>query len=341
MQVLRNKVAVLALFFSPGLMAQDSNPVVVLDEIVAKVNSEVITLTDLQRETKTLRDDLNQQIQDPKALEEQFEERKKMLLVEIIQKKLLIQKAEELGVTANIEVDVSAYIEEIRKENNIPNMEVFEQALQRQGLSMAVFRQNIRERLIQESLLGQFVYSKITLLTPEIEAFYQENLDQFTEQPEVELSEILLLTEGKDKAQVRQRAEEALARLQSGTSFEEVAKEYSDGPTAGRAGVIGTFKKGSLAQEIEDSAFKLEEGQSSGVIETEFGLQIIKVLKKSAAKQKSLEEVRPQIQRFLYAQKAQPEVKEFLEDLRTQSYIYVAPKYREQYNVEELFPSTS
>lgn len=328
-------LAALLLLCSAGAgRAQDG--AVVLDEIVAKVNSEIITLTDLKRELDYLRVALQEEIKDPQLREQEFQKRKAPLLKNLIQNKMMIQKAEELGMTANIDVDVAAYLEEMRKNAGIPSLDVLDQYLKQQGTSPAEYRETVRKQIIIDSLIGQFVYSKITLLTPEVEAFYQENIDRFTEPAEVELAEILFLTEGKNRQEVRKKAEEVLAKLKDGVPFADLAREYSEGPTASKGGAIGTFRQGSMNEALEEIVFKLEEGETSGIIEADYGLQIVKVLKKQPPRRKSLDEVRPIVQEALYRKKAQPELKEFIENLREQSYIYVAPKYREEFDVEGL-----
>lgn len=317
----------------PALFGQDLQ---VLDEIVAKVNNEIITLTDLNRELEYLRVALREEIKDPAALEKAFEEQRKDVLQRIIQDKMMLQKAEEVGLTANVDVEVSAHLEEVRKQAGIPNMQVFDQILQQRGSSMVQYREAIKKRYILDEVVRNFVYSKITLLSAEVESFYQENMDKFTEPAEVELAEILFLIEGKDKAQVRTRAEEALAKLKAGSSFEELAKQFSEGPTAAKGGQIGSFKKGSMAAALEQVAFSMREGEVSGIIETDYGLQIIKVASSQAPRAKPLDEIRPQIQNYLYQKKAQPGIKDFLEELLSQSYIYVAPQYREQFDLTIL-----
>lgn len=317
----------------PALFGQDLQ---VVDEIVAKVNNEIITLTDLNRELEYLRVALREEIKDPAALEKAFEEQRKDVLQRIIQDKMMLQKAEEVGMTANVDVEVSAHLEEVRKQAGIPNMQVFDQILQQRGSSMVQYREAIKKRYILDEVVRNFVYSKITLLSAEVEAFYKENMDKFTEPAEVDLAEILFLTEGKDKAQVQTRAEEALAKLKAGSSFEELAKQFSEGPTAAKGGQIGSFKKGSMAAALEQVAFGMKEGEVSGIIETDYGLQIIKVASSKAPRAKPLDEIRPQIQNYLYQKKAQPGIKDFLEELLSQSYIYVAPKYREQFDLTIL-----
>jgi peptidyl-prolyl cis-trans isomerase SurA len=308
----------------------------VLDEIVAKVNTEIITLSDLEKELVALRAALSEQITNPQMLEREYENRRRARLKEMIENRMMIQKAEEIGITAGIDTEVNAYLEEWRRQTGIPTLEMLDQELRKIGSSLMERRDMIKQRMIVDNLVHHFVSSKITLLTSEIEAYYQKNRDRFAEPAEVELAEVLFLTEGKSRAEVRAKAEEALGKLQSGVDFQQVAREYSDGPTAARGGGIGTFRQGSMAAKLEEHVFNTEEGRFTGVLEFDFGFQIVKVLDKKPAAYKPLEEVRPLIQSELYQQKGEPELQRFVEDLRQQSFIYIAPQYRNDFDVEGL-----
>ena len=184
-----------------------------IDEIVAKVNDETITFTDLQSELAVLKAGLQAQIEDPQDRAQRFELQRRGMLRGMIQSRLMMQKAEELGMGANADVQVSAYLEYVRKESGIPNMEVFDQVLRRQGSSMLELRRRTREKVIGETLVSQMVYSRLTVMTQEVEEFYESNIKLFTEPAEVELAEILFLIEGKDKAQVHSKAEDVLNTL--------------------------------------------------------------------------------------------------------------------------------
>ncbi len=319
----------------PASQNADPKDVIVLDEIVAKVNNEIITLSDFNRELRTFRNQLAEEIRDPQALNQEVQKRRGALLRNLIDTKMMVQKAEELGITANMDVEVAAALEDIRKENGIPNMDVFDQLLRQHGSSLEERRGQIKREMTVRTLVEQFVYSKLTLLTPEVEAYYKQNLQRFTEPAEVELAEILFLTEGKDKARVRKHAEEVLARLKAGAVFEDEAKKSSEGPTASRGGNIGTFKKGSMAPALEAVVFQMKPGEISDVIETDYGFQIVKLVNKKENQVKPLAEVRPIVQNELYTKKAAPELKEFLDDLRSQSYIYVAPEFKKEYDDAE------
>jgi len=309
---------------------------VVLDEIVAKVNSEIITLTDLNRALRQLRMEIEQEISDPPQVEKEFQARKRIVLRLMIQNKVMIQKAEELGLTSDVDLDVSNYLEEMRKQSGIPSLEVLDQYLRQRGSSLTEYRQRIKEQMITRSLIQQYVYSKITLLTPEVEAYFKAHEDEFAVPAQVHLAEILFLTEDKDKAVVRRRAEEALARLEKNEPFEEVAKSMSEGPTASRGGDIGTFTKGSMNEALEKVVFDLPVGAHSGIVESDYGFQIVKVVERTERSVKPMQDVRPQIADRLYQEKAQPQVEEYIKGLFHDSYVYVSPKYAAEYDTEGL-----
>ena len=308
----------------------------VLDEIVAKINDEIVTLSDLQAAIAERQLELRQETNDPQEAMQRFEEEKNFLLRGLIQTKLMLQKAEELGLDTDIDSEVAAFMENMRQEMGIPSLEVLDQYLRQQNSSLQKFRQKVRDNLLTRSLISNLVYSKITLLTPEVEAFYNENLDRFTVPAKVELSEILFLTEGKNKASVRAQAEEILVRLREGESFEELAREHSEGPTASKGGTIGTFNRGTMNPALEQAAFEIEVGTASEIIESDYGFQIIKVLSRTDATVQPMDDVRPQISEALYQKKAQPEIQQFVKELIRDSYIYVAPQYVEQYDLEGL-----
>ena len=336
--MLTRRISLIVLFtlwvgWGPTLWAQEP---ILLNEIVARVNEKIITFIDLKEELRRLRSSLRQENESPELLEQAFQKEKPTVLRTMIQNEIFVQRAEEYGIPDSVEPDVGNILEDMRKESGIPSMEVLDQYLRQQGSSLEDYRTSLKQRLIIDSLLQQFVYSKLTLLTPEIEAYYRENIERYTVKAEVELKEILFLREGADEAQLQKKAQEVLTRLRAGASFEDLAQRLSDGPTASQGGGIGSFKLGSMAAPIEEVAFQLEEGAVSGIIETEYGLQIIQVVSRTPAQERPLEEVRSEISMQLYQSKAQPELKKFVDELIEQSYIFVAPKYREEYDVTDL-----
>ncbi len=331
-RVLVGSVSLLSMTLA--LHAQDAPTEVILDEIVARVNQDVVTKTDLDEDLRTLQIDLREQFQDEEKFREAFELARRGVLQAMIETKLILQKAEEVGMGVEIEQDVDRYLQNLMDQNGIPNLQVLDQALQQRGTNLQQFRKSVRQRMIIEMVKTQLVYSRITLLTPEIEAYYREHQMDFTETPQVTLSEIAIY-EDRSQGDAKVRAREVFDRLQGGDSFEELAKEYSEGATSARGGDIGTFKQGVLAASLESVVFDLEVGQTTGLIENDWGIQIIKVTAKETSNVKPLEDVRGEISQRLYEQKALPELEIFMKDLFETSYIYISPKYRDQFEIRE------
>ncbi len=196
--------------------ASDDGDAVVLDEIVARVNSEIITLTDLNRTLDQLHQDIKDSAKDPGNVEEEFAKQKRSVLKLLIENKVMFQKAEEAGLTTTADADVAAYLEKLRKDNGIPSLDVLDQYLRQRGSSLAEYKKRVKEQMVTQSLLQNFVYSKITLLTPEVEAYYKEHAADFAVPGKVHLAEILFLKEGKPRDRVYRTAQAALDRLEKG-----------------------------------------------------------------------------------------------------------------------------
>ena len=317
------------------LFGQDSTDEVVLDEIVARVNQDVVTKTELDESLRLLEVDLRGEIRDKDRFEQVYKKLKRKRLQELIETKLMLQKANDIGLALEVDRDVELYLQNLMDENNMPSLQVLGQALQQRGSNLQSLRNNVRERMIVQTLQNQVVYSRITLLTSEIEAYYQDHQEDYSNPPQVTLSEIAILYEDKSAKEARDRAQQVLKMLQEGNSFEVVATEHSEGATASRGGDIGPFQKGILAENLERIVFELEIGQTTGLIEHEWGNQIIKVTGKKMTQAKPLEEVRSEIQMRLYVAKATPELDKYLKSLIKDSFIFVSTKYRDQFDLEE------
>ncbi|MGI8782925.1 MAG: peptidylprolyl isomerase [Acidobacteriota bacterium] len=329
-------VTVSALAQQPAAPVADKPAPVVVEEIVAKVNNDIITLTDLNTELNLLRAQLREVVKDPAQIDAQFEKISRRALGNIIENKLILQKAEESGMTGNIDLDVTAAIESIRKQNNIPDMKTFEQLLQKQnGMTLGEFKESFRRDFLQRRVINRFVQSKVTILSPELEKFYKENQEKFTLPAEIRLSEILLKTEGKDKEEVRKRADAALARLKAGEDFAAVATALSEGATATKGGDIGNFKKGTMEPALDQPAFTLKQGEITDVLDTQFGLVILKVTERKDPTVVPFDQVKKEIYDFLFNTKAQPELKKFIQQLKRESYIEVFEKYKKYYQLDD------
>ncbi len=184
------------LIFASVLTSQ-TNPVKIVDRIVARVNDDIITQSDVNREMIQYRQELAQKFTG-EQLDQEMKKAEKEVLKGLIRDKLFLQKAQELGIGSGMDVQVSAEIERMRKQYNIKDMEEFEKALEAQGMTLAGYREYVKKQMIIGSLIGEFVNSRITLLTEEVERYYKDHAKDFSSPEEVTLSEILIPTSGDD-----------------------------------------------------------------------------------------------------------------------------------------------
>jgi peptidyl-prolyl cis-trans isomerase SurA len=226
----------------------------------------------------------------------------------------------------------------MRKDMKLDSMEELEKAAQSQGISFEDFKQNMRNQIITQQVIGKEVGSRLVIDKGDEQKFYEEHKADM-EQPEtIRLSEILVSTEAKpndssDEAQrikaAQAKADDLLAQIHKGAKFEDVAKKNSDGPTAAQGGDLGEFKRGTLAKQIEDTTFAMKVGDVSDVIQTRQGFIIVKVVEHHNAGIPPFSEVEPRIQDALYMKKLQPALREYLTKLREDAYIDVYPGYED------------
>ena len=149
----------------------------------------------------------------------------------------------------------------------------------------------------------------VTLLPADVQRFYNDNISQYQTPEEVRASHILLNTAGKDEAEVRAQAEDLLTQLEAGADFAMLATEFSeDAGTAANGGDLDYFSRGRMVTEFETAAFALEPGQTSGIVQSQFGFHIIRAVDKKPAVTQSFEDTRPQIEDLLKRQRADQQV---------------------------------
>ena len=222
-------------------------------------------------------------------------------------------------------------LDDIRKQNHLDSMEDLEKAAQSQGVSYEDFKQNIRNEIISQQVIRDQVSRNIQLTKADTVAYYQDHKSEF-EQPEtVKLSEILIPVKADDPASLadaQAKAAEVEAKLKSGSTFEDMSKQYSTGPTAQTGGDLGEFKKNSglLAKPFEDAVFPLKTGDVAKPIRTKQGLIIFKVVQHTGGSN-DYASIEPQVEEAAFMDRMQPELRKYLTTLREQAYIDVRPGY--------------
>jgi peptidyl-prolyl cis-trans isomerase D len=169
------------------------------------------------------------------------------------------------------------------------------------------------------SVDAQALLAKAAVTPQEVQAQYQANLATYSVPEQVRASHILLKTEGKDDAAVKKAAEAVLAEAKAGKDFAALAKKYSeDDSNKDKGGDLDFFGRNIMAKEFEDAAFAMKPGEISGVVKTQFGYHIIKMVEKKAASTRTIDEARPQIEQQLKQSKAQNEAAQLATQIGTE-----------------------
>jgi peptidyl-prolyl cis-trans isomerase SurA len=251
----------------------------------------------------------------------------------LIDQQLLIQRGRDLGITADTEL--IKRLDEIRKSMNLESMEDLEKAAEQQGVSYEDFKQTVREGIITQLVIGREVGSRLNITPEEIREFYEQNKQKLAQPEHVRLAEILVApekvapnaTETEQLAAAEARARELLAQIKAGAKFEEVAQKSSHGPTASRGGMLGDFKRGDLAESLENTVFAMKSGDVSDVIRTKQGYIILKVVEHQAEGIPLVQQVENRIREALYYQKLAPALRQYLTKLREDAYIDIKEGY--------------
>lgn len=296
---------------------------VTIERVVAVVNEEVITLTEVQEEGRAAAARLvaageGPVLPDPAAPERQ-------ILEELIERRLLLQEASREGIRVEA-AEVTAALEDLKTQNSLPDDAALEAALRRERLTLPQFRRRLQDQLAIGKLLGRKVRGSIILTDAELEAYYRTHPLEFTLIGRVQLRHLLVAVpkvgDPEAEAAAASRTSEALAALMAGAPFADVAARYSDAPTAAQGGELGVLRQGELAPELERVAFALLPGEMSTPIRTEAGYNILLVEAKEAPVL-SFPQARDRIRDHLFRQKAQKRYQDYLAELRQKAYIEV------------------
>ncbi len=305
----------------------------VVEEIVARVNNEVITRSEFEHAKAAAEDDAKNDCQNrctPEQLKSRVDDLQKYALRDLIDQSLLVQRAKDMGIS--VEPEVIKQLDQIRIENKLPSMEALEEAVSKSGVNWEDFKNNIRSGLLTKKVIGSEVGSHINVPKEEIQKYYDEHKQEFIRPEQVALRSIEVNTAGKDATEIadlRKKADTARKRVVDGEDFGEIAKRYSDGSTAKQGGYLGEYKRGELSKELEEVVFKLKRNDLTEVMETKQGFLIIQVLEHYEEGEQPLAKVENEINEKLYSERMQPALREYLKTLREESYVVIKPGYQD------------
>ena len=307
-----------------GILPSSGTAAELVDRIIAYVNDDIITLSELNERTNAL---VAAQQQNPFQREQELslEEMRRNMLNRLIDERLASQEISRLQISVS-EEEIDGAIARIMQENHLTR-ETLEAELRKDERTIADLRQQIKEDLEQRKLVSREVQRKTVITDEIVEAYYRSNLNDFKEKERWRIQDIYLPYYPDDtpeeRARLRNLAQEILERVRAGVDFGSLAKNYSQGPGAEAGGDMGYFARGELEPVLEAAVLNLKAGEVSPDIETTRGIHIIKVTEVDSTPPKALDEVRESIRNLLYRREVEFRYREWLSSLRERSYVKI------------------
>jgi peptidyl-prolyl cis-trans isomerase SurA len=321
---------IVGLLLAAGTLSAQTKSVIV-EEIVARVNNDVITREDLGHARITVESEVQDECQNcpPEKVREQVAAKEKNLLRDLIDQSLLVQRAKDSNI--NVDTEVIKRLDTIRINAHLPDMDALEREVTKSGQDFEDFKSQIRNQLLTQEIIRKEVGSRIIISHEDVVKYYEAHKQDFVRPEMVVLREIFVSTEGKPASDVpalRKKADGLRDRvLKNGDDFGELAKHFSDSATAQQSGELGSFERSKLDPNISEKVFALNRGQMTDVIETKTGFEILQVRERYQAGEQPLDKVEPEISNRLYEEKMEPGLRDYLKTLREDSYVQIKPGY--------------
>lgn len=324
------------LAFSPAAASAQDSELQLVDQVIAQVNNDVVTLSMVRRETKdAIQAFVQQGMTEQKAAEEVMR-RQPEIIASLINEHLLVQKGKELGLTEEVEAEVNKEMLRVAKQQGIDSITVLDEELVKAGMNPAQIRQTLRVQYMKQAVFGREVDAKIYYgLSPEeIKKYYNANQDKFRKPESITISEIFLSFAGKPEADVKARAQQLLAQLRSGADFGTVAATSSERQVKGELiakqnkGKVGTFRVSDLLPEIAAAIKNVPAGGTSELIRLDDGYQILRVDERAAAGDAASYD-EDKVREAITVERRDKEREEYMKNLRRDSYIKLSKDYQE------------
>jgi len=301
---------------APAAPAQE-----VVEEIVAVVNDEVITLTEFRARYEL---ELTQ-IRSEQLPQDQYDLRynglKKGLLDQVITEALLLQKAKELGL--NVQEQMKAMLEKIKTDNNIASDADLRRAVEQSGIPYETWLRQYEEGMMRQGVLYTEVERSIVLEDAEVVQYYKKNPAEFTTPTQYKVEAIYLAGENRTAEEIEKLKAGIDAKLKGGAPFTDAAAELSDPPLKETKGDLGSFKAGELETALEAPLERLKAGETTPWINNKNGWYLLRLAEKTDSALRSFDEARKEVEDKLYNQKRAVKGDAYLKTLREKSFVKI------------------
>jgi peptidyl-prolyl cis-trans isomerase SurA len=300
---------------------------VLIDRVVAVVNREVITQSELDEAAQALK---KSRLADPAALNPTGEANdpnlQRDLLNRMIEQKLFQQEAKKSGIRVS-DSELELALKDIEDRNRFSNREALKQAVTRENVSWEKYVEDLRSQLTVLKLMNREIDANLLITDAEVRAHYDAHPEEFQLPDQIRLKQILIrIPEGASGEVIerkRQKAEQVLNESKKGEDFVRLVEKYSDGSERRAGGDLGAFKKGDLTPEIDRVIFGLKDGEVSPVIQTGLGFHLFKVQVPSDVQKQPFEKVKKEIEEKLLHEKRTALRKKWVDEIWSRSFVEV------------------
>lgn len=303
----------------------------IVEEIVAKVNNEIITRGELEKARRDAEQGLRAEGLTGPRLAEALAEATTNGLQSQIDQILLVQKGKDLNI--KVDPEINRELARIQVESKFSDPEKFHDFIRENtGMTFEDYRDFLTRKMLSQRVIGQEVSYRITIPEQDLKKFYDEHQSKFVRKDAtVYLSQILMATEGKTPEQVataEAKAKDVVARARKGEKFTDLVRENSDDPeTAKNGGQLPPYQRGMLVPQIESIVFKEKKGYVTDPIKVPLGFLILRIEERFDAGQATFEEVKQNIQEEMAAPKMEPKIREYLTRLREEAFLQIKDGY--------------
>lgn len=308
-----------SVFFALLLMTAPGERVLV-DRIAAVVNDDVITLSEVKEAAKAF------------AKGNESPERQKLLhkdiLEQLINERLLTQQIAEAKIEVT-EDEVERAMKDILRQNKISQAQL-EEAIRSRGMSMGQYLEDLKSQLIRLKLVDMKVRSRVVIPESDIKTEFESRTRGQAKEEMLTIRHVFFRwgenPAAEEKARVLARAQEARAKVEGGTSFADVAKEVSEGPTAAQGGSLGELSRKGLLPELDRALISVKPGQMTPPVETSNGVHVVLLEDRIFKDPVSYSQMRDKIYQELYQQRVEEQMKIWLDELRGTSAVAIRLK---------------
>jgi peptidyl-prolyl cis-trans isomerase SurA len=323
------------LIFAPSPTFAQEGELQVVDEVIAQVNDDVITLSMLRRESKERIEALKQGGMTEQQAADEVNKRQAELIATLINEQLLMQRGKELDLSSTVEAEVNQRMLEVAKDQGITSIEKLDAAMRESGIDPVTTRQTLRVEMMKQAVIQQEVDRKIffSLTIDELKKYFQAHQDKFRKPENITLSEIFLSSAGKNEAEVKAKALQLVAQLRAGADFGTVAVANSEREANGvrvapqTKGKVGTFEVPSLREDIAGAIKDVKAGGISEPLRSNDGYQIFRLDERTAASTTATFNEN-QVREAITIERGNKQREEYLQNLRNEAYIKISENYR-------------